>query len=121
MLWVLYNRGWSYVQGRVAIVAWWRFHHRRFTRATLEELDRLADRVWNEVESKKMKKKMETKQHSLRNRIIAMLQQQPASTAYLATKLSATSKAVDSHLYRLRKEGMVERLSWGLYAFTSGR
>jgi hypothetical protein len=121
MLWVLYNRGWSYDQGRVAIVAWWRFHHRRFTRATLEELDRLADRVWNEVESKKMKKKMETKQHSLRNRIIAMLQQQPASTAYLATKLSATSKAVDSHLYRLRKEGMVERLSWGLYAFTSGR
>src|ERR1017187_4819639 len=42
--------------------------------------------------------------------------QQPATTAFLATKLAATSKAVDSHLYRLRKESIVVRQSWGLYA-----
>jgi hypothetical protein len=116
MLWILYNRGWSQDQGRVAIVAWWRIHHRKFTTATLDELDRLADRVWNEVQEKKMKKKMEAKQNSLRNRILTFLRQQPATTAYLAEKLNATSKAVDSHLYRFRKEGIVERLSWGLYA-----
>ena len=116
MLWILYNRGWSQDQGRVAIVAWWRIHHRKFTTTTLDELDRLADRVWNEVQRKKMKKKMEAKQNSLRNRILTFLRQQPATTAYLAEKLNATSKAVDSHLYRFRKEGIVERLSWGLYA-----
>ena len=120
MLWILYNRGWSYGQGRVAIVAWWRLHHRKFTTTTLEELDRLADRVWNEVQTKNMKKKLAAKQNSLRNRILAFLRQQPATTAYLAEKLSATSKAVDSHLYRLRKEGIVERLSWGLYASRRG-
>ena len=66
-----------------------------------------------------MKKKLETRQNSLRNRIIAMLQHHPATTAFLAEKLNATSKAVDSHLYRLRREGLVERLSWGLYALAT--
>jgi hypothetical protein len=120
MLWILFNRGWSYDQGWIAIVAWWRFHHRKFTTATLEELDRLADRVWGEVQTRKMKKKMQARQNSLRNRILAFLRQQPATTAYLAEQLQATSKAVDSHLYRLRKVGTVERLSWGLYALRQG-
>lgn len=120
MLWILYNRGWSQDQGRVAIVAWWRIHHRKFTTATLDELDRLANRVWGEVQNKKMKKKMAAQQNSLRNRILAFLRQQSATTAYLAEQLKATSKAVDSHLYRLRKEGVVERLSWGLYASRQG-
>jgi hypothetical protein len=38
ILWILYNRGWSYDQGRVAIVAWWRFHRRKFTAATWKNL-----------------------------------------------------------------------------------
>jgi hypothetical protein len=33
--------------------------------------------------------------------------------------LNATSKAVDSQLYRLRKEKIVDRLSWGLYALAT--
>lgn len=48
-----------------------------------------------------------------------MLQQHPATTAFLAEKLNATSKAVDSQLYRLRKEKIVDRLSWGLYALAA--
>jgi len=115
ILWILYNRGWSYDQGRIAVVAWWRVHHRTLTAAMLERLEQMADRVWGEVETKKRKKKMKTQQNSLRNRIIWFLGQQTATTAYLAEKLKATSKAVDSHLYRLRKEGKVERLSWGLH------
>jgi hypothetical protein len=34
----------------------------------LEELETLAERVWNEVQEKKMKKKLETQQNSLRPR-----------------------------------------------------
>jgi biotin operon repressor len=116
ILWILYNRGWSYGQGGCAVIAWWRIHHRTVTPTMLEQISALANRVWDEFEEKKMKKKMETQQDSLRNRIIWFLQQQPATTAFLAKKLTATSKAVDSHLYRLRKEGIVVRQSWGLYA-----
>ncbi len=116
ILWILYNRGWSLAQGECAVVAWWRNHHRNLTPEMLEKLETRAERVWNEVHEKKMKKKIEAQQNSLRNRIIWFLQQQPATTAFLATKLNATSKAVDSHLYRLRKEGIVVRQSWGLYA-----
>jgi hypothetical protein len=117
ILWILYNRGWSFAQGECAVAAWWRVHRRNITPEMLEQLETMAERVWNEVHEKKMKKKTEAQQNSLRNRIIWFLQQQPATTAFLATKLNATSKAVDSHLYRLRKEGIVERQSWGLYAF----
>ena len=117
ILWILYNRGWSFAQGECAVAAWWRPHHRTLTPEMLEELETLAERVWNEVHERKMKAKTEAQQNSLRNRIIWFLQQQPATTAFLATKLNATSKAVDSHLYRLRKEGIVVRQSWGLYAF----
>lgn len=120
ILWILYNRGWSYEQGRVAMVAWWRVHRRKFDATTLKQLERLADRVWDEVQRKRMKKKIEAQQNSLRSRIVWFLSQQPATTAYLAEKLKATSKAVDAHLYRLRKRGVVERLSWGLYALRQG-
>ena len=96
--------------------SWWRVHQRTVTKEMLDALPTLADRVWDEVEGRKMKKKMEAQQNSLRNRIIWFLQQEPSTTAYLAKKLNATSKAVDSHLYRLRKEGIVVRQSWGLYA-----
>jgi len=116
ILWILYNRGWSFLQGGCAVIAWWRIHHRTVTAEMLDELFTLANRVWNEVEDKKMKKTIEAQQNSLRSRIIWFLQQQPATTAFLAAKLNATSKAVDSHLYRLRKEGIVVRQSWGLYA-----
>lgn len=115
MLWILYNRHWSFFQGQCAIAAWWRFHHRTLTEDMANNLRELADRVWEEVEQKEMKQKLEAQQNSLRCRIMGLLQQHPATTAYLAKKLQATSKAVDSHLYRLRKEGIVERLSWGLY------
>ena len=114
MLWILYNRGWSEAQGYVSVLAWWRTHHRKVTPEMLEELETLAEQVWNEIQEKKMKKQLETQQNSLRNRIIWFLQQQPATSAFLATKLNATSKAVDSQLYRLRKEKIVDRLSWGL-------
>jgi hypothetical protein len=116
IMWILYNRGWSFAQGECAVVAWWRAHHRAITDQMLEELFALAEQVWDEVQEKNMKKKSEAQQNSLRNRIVWFLQQQPATTAFLATKLNATSKAVDSHLYRLRKDGIVERQSWGLYA-----
>jgi DNA-binding transcriptional ArsR family regulator len=119
MLWIVYNRGWSEAQGYVAVIAWWRKHHRKITPEMLEELERLAGLVWDEVQEKKMKKKFEAQRNSLRNRIIAMLRQHPATTAFLAEKLRATSKAVDSHLYRLRRKGLVERLSWGLYAMVT--
>ena len=119
MLWILYNWGWSEAQGYVSVLAWWRTHHRKVTPEMLEELETLAEQVWNEVQEKKMKKKLEAQQNSLRNRIIWFLQQQPATTAFLATKLNATSKAVDSQLYRLRKEKIVDRLSWGLYALAA--
>jgi hypothetical protein len=116
MLWILYNRGWSFAQGGIAVVSWWRFHRRTITDQMVKEVCTRAEGVWDEVQEKEMKKKSEVQQNSLRNRIIWFLQQQPATTAFLATKLNATSKAVDSHLYRLRKEGIVERQSWGLYA-----
>jgi DNA-binding transcriptional ArsR family regulator len=119
ILWILYNRGWSDAQGYVAVVAWWRTHYRKITPGMLEELETIAEQVWNEVQEKKMKKKLEKQQNSLRNRIIAILQQHPATTSFLAEKLNATSKAVDSHLYRLRREGLVARLSWGLYALAT--
>jgi len=119
MLWILYNRGWSEAQGYVSVVAWWRMHHRKVTPEMLEELERLAERVWNELKEKKMKKRFEKQQNSLRNRIIALLQQHPATAAFLAEKLGATSKAVDSHLYRLRRDRLVARLSWGLYALAT--
>ena len=119
MLWILYNRGWSEAQGYVSVLAWWRTHHRKVTPEMLEELETLAEQVWNEVQEKKMKEKLETQQNSLRNRIIWVLQQQPATTAFLAEKLDATPKAVDSQLYRLRKEKIVDRLSWGLYALAA--
>lgn len=119
MLWILYNRGWSFNQGCVAIIAWWRFHRRKVTGDMFDGMDALAERVWIEVQDKKMKKKMEAQQDSLRNRIIWFLQQGPSTTAYLAKNLNATSKAVDSHLYRLRTEGIVVRPSWGLYAIAT--
>lgn len=120
MLWVLLHRGWSRNQGIIAVIAWWRVHHRKITQPMLLDLERLADQVWEQIQREKRKRKMEAQQDSLRNRIIALLQQHPATTAFLAEKLAATSKAVDSHLYRLRKAGMVERLSWGLYALRTG-
>ncbi len=116
MLWILYHRGWSQNQGIVTAIAWWRLHHRRFAKPELGELVKLGGRVWKEVYEIRKHKKMEEQQNSLRHRIIYFLRQQPATTRFLAAKLRATSKAVDSHLYRLRKEGIVERLSWGLYA-----
>jgi len=119
MLWILYNRGWSFLQGGCVVIAWWRFHRRKITDDMFAGLEALAERVWNEVQNKKMKKKMEAQQDSLRNRIIWFLRQGPSTTAHLAKKLKATPKAVDSHLYRLRKEGRVVRPSWGLYAIAT--
>jgi DNA-binding transcriptional ArsR family regulator len=115
MLWILYNRGWSRNQGISAVIAWWREHRRKIDDDMCVALELLAGTVWNEVQKKKAKAKDEAQQNSLRNRILVLLRQHPATTAFLADKLTATSKAVDSHLYRLRKEGIVERLSWGLY------
>ena len=119
ILWILYHRGWSFAQGGVAVIAWWRIHHRTITGKMLQDLYRLSETVWDQVQNEKMKQTMEAKRNSLRNRIVWFLQQQPATTAFLARKLKATSKAVDSHLYRLRKEKIVVRQSWGLYALAT--
>ncbi|HWB86334.1 MAG TPA: hypothetical protein VG675_19490 [Bryobacteraceae bacterium] len=115
MLWTLYHRGWSKAQGYVAIVAWWRHHGRTITTTMMRDLEHLCDRVWNEIQEKKSAAKNEKKLNSLRNRILAILEAQPATTALLSKRTVSSSKAVDSHLYRLRKEGRVERLAWGLY------
>ena len=115
MLWTLYHRDWTKNQGIVAVIAWWRTHHRKITNSMLVQLKGLADRVWNEVYQKNMRAKNEREQNSLRNRILFLLEQHPMTTAHLAQRLSATSKAVDSHLYRLRNAGLVERVSWGVY------
>ena len=104
ILWILYNRGWSYAQGIVAVIAWWREHNRKITNAMLLDLEDLAKKV-QKNEQKKSNEKRQKQQNLLRNRIIAMLRQSRATTAYLAEKLNATPKSVDSHLYRLRKKG----------------
>jgi DNA-binding CsgD family transcriptional regulator len=118
MLWILYHREWTKAQGYIAVIAWWRVHRRKITESMLLDLKKMTEKVWSEVQKKKIATKREKQQSSLQDRIIAMLQQHPATTAFLAAKLNATPKAVDSHLYRLKKKGKVDRLSWGLYGLS---
>jgi hypothetical protein len=121
ILWILFHTGWELDQGILAIVAWWRFHRRPVASFDCDALVTRAERTFKEVEPVMRRKKqaakderMKSKKITLKDRILAALETQPCTTAYLAQVLQATPKAVDGHLYRMKGK-QVTKLSWGVY------
>jgi hypothetical protein len=121
ILWILFHTGWELDQGVLAVIAWWRLHHRPLASFDFHGLMKRAEQVFREIEPTIRRKKqavkdqnMKNKKITLKDRILAALETQPSTTAYLAQTLKATPKAVDGHLYRMRGK-QVTKLSWGVY------